>query len=514
MRNHLSKPATIAIRNHLTLRKVTPEPNWDIVLPPIDETNGPRYLQLMRALIRHIETHHVPSGVRLPSSRQLAYSLGVGRNTVILAFDALIEQGYLISKNRSGIRVANLGRPSASPASLGVASSTLDWTDRFSFTHLDGPPFTVDSKGSKEVRHSFLYGQFDQSLFPIGPWRECERAALGVLEIAHWGRDMVDEDDQELVDQLRANVLPYHGIWAKPDEILVTLGGQEGRYLVARLLCKSGVRVGIENPGMPDMNMILGLTGATRVYLDVDGHGMVPSSALDSCNVVFTTAGHQCPTAVTMPVSRRLALLESAKQQDFVIVEDTFETESLLQTEDSPSLKSMDDDGRVIYIGSLSKLLAPGLRIGVVVAPPVVIQQLRALRRLIHRHPPGNTQRALAIFIERGYYRSYVRRAAKELDNRGSLLESELRKQLPDFRWYHQSGTANFWIEMPLHVDGQRLASAAKRQGVLIEAGDKFYHCAPRPTNFLRVGISSATKDSIKDGVRILAELYRSFSAN
>jgi GntR family transcriptional regulator/MocR family aminotransferase len=260
---------------------------------------------------------------------------------------------------------------------------------------------------------------------------------------------------------------------------------------------------------MPDMNRMVGLTGATRVYLPLDESGLVLDAAFDSCHAVFSTASHQCPTAASMPVERRRRLLERARANDIVIVEDTFETESLAQGEEPSSLKSLDIDGRVIYIGSLSKHLAPGLRVGVVVAPRPVISKLRALRRLIHRHPPGNTQRALAMFIERGYYRSHVRRVARELDQRCAVFEEAMRQSLPDFRWQHRAGTASFWVHMPPQVDGARVQEEARREGLQLESGENFFHAGPVQRNTLRIGLSSTSEQSIREGITILQRVVQ-----
>lgn len=478
---------------------------WARILAPLDRQDR-AHLQLMQAIIAAIDGNRVPRGARLPSGRDLARMLGIGRNTAMAALAALVEQGYLVARQRSGVYVAD--RPPVPAVRLPQKgrSEGLHWHRRLGLD--ESGAAEAPAGGAPDVpspHYSFLYGQLDMSLFPAAAWRECERAALSVLEIAHWGRDMVDEDDAELIEQLRKHVLPHHGIWARPDEIIITLGGQQGRYLVAQLLSRRGTRAGIENPGMPDMAEILRLTGADTRLLQLDANGIVVSAQLDSCDTVYTTIGHQNPTTATMPLPRRLELLERAASCDFVIVEDTFETEFLGDPAMPPALKSLDTGHRVVYIGSLSKLMAPGLRVGFVVAHPVVIRQLRRLRRLIHRHPPGNNQRALAIFIKHGHYRAYLRRAAQELGRRSAAMAAALDRWLPDFRWRHCPGASSFWIEMPAGIDGHRLVQAAHRKGVFIDCGDRFFHGAERPAHFLRLAVSTTNAAQIDAGVRLLA---------
>ena len=482
-------------------RRPPPVVGWERLLLPFDR-KGPAHVQLMRALIEALERGDLPAGVRLPSGRDLARMLGIGRNTALAALSALVDQGYLVSKERSGVFVADRPPAPAKRPQLQDKSSAPDWRRRFTFDDVEE---REDGDRQAGCAHSFLYGQFDASLFPVAAWRECERAALSKLEIARWGRDMIDEDDVDLVEELRKHVLPYYGIWARQDEILITLGGQQGRYLVAQLLSGRGTIAGMENPGMPDMAKVLRMTGAEIRHLAVDEQGLVTSQALYTCDTVYVTTDHQNPTTATMPIARRYELLAQAAAHDFVLVEDTFETEFVSQMATLPSLKGMEGGNRVVHVGSLSKLMAPGLRLGYVVAPPLVISRLRALRRLIHRHPPGNNQRALAIFIRHGHYRTYQRRAALELDRRSKALGSALNRWLPDFRWRHRGGTSTFWIELPNGLNNRELAANAARHGVLITSGDRYFHDGSQPTKFIRLSVSTIDEAQIDAAVRLLA---------
>lgn len=471
---------------------------WEHLLIEPERSRGSLVMQLVTSFIDAINSKQIPEGVRLPSSRAIADSLKIGRNTAIAAINNLIEQGYLVAKDRSGVFVAVSNH--STPTGQGLArAASFDWVSRLGLAH-SGSDDASDKAPETPVTHNFMYGQFDLSTFPTNHWRQCERSASGLAEIAEWGRDMFDRDDVGLIESLRRHVLPNHGIWAEADEILVTLGGQEGRYLVAQLLSKAGVTIGFESPGLPDINEILSATAARRVCLPVDEDGVCLSSELKQCDVAFMMPGHHCPTTAVMPHERRVALLELAKRRDMIIVEDTYETELLSYGKKAPSVKSLDREGRVIHIGSLSKSVAPGLRIGFVVASAVVIRELRAIRRLVHRHPPGNIQRALAMFIDRGYYHSYIRQVSLTLASRTKTLQHSLNRWLPQANVRHCDGAASFWVELPKTVDANQLCLEMEKRGVLIESGERFFLDEPR-TNYLRMAVSQVQSERIDPGI-------------
>jgi GntR family transcriptional regulator/MocR family aminotransferase len=488
-------------------RKSDPALVWRQLLAPPKKTKGNLYTQLLTQFVDAIDGNQIPEGVRIPSSRSLAETLKIGRNTVIAAINALIEQGYLVTKDRSGIFVATR-RPILAPRPAAAKHSTFDWRPRLATPNFDHDQRVAATASEVPVTHSFIYGQFDPNLFPANHWRQCERSASGLTEIAEWACDVFDRDDIDLVNSLRKHVLPSHGIWAEPDEILVTLGGQEGRYLVAQLLAKLGVTVGIENPGMEDINEIIKNTPAKRVYLPVDRNGVCLSSELNQCDVIFVTPGHHFPTTAVMTHERRTSILEAAIRRDSILVEDTFETELISHGKVVGTLKNLDSEGRVIHVGSLSKVIAPGLRIGFVVASPFVIRELRAIRRLIHRHPPGNNQRALAMFIERGFYHSYLRRISSAIAGRTRTLENSFRRWLPEAKLFHHEGASSYWVEMPNGIDTRKLSAVLRRHGILVEPGDKFFFQDSR-SNYLWISVSQVPEEKIDIGIQRIADAAR-----
>ncbi len=357
--------------------------------------------------------------------------------------------------------------------------------------------------------YPFIYGQFDPTLFPTNDWRECARSALSVTEIHNWARDLVDGDDSELVDQLRLHVLPRRGIWVSPDEIIITIGAQQALFMLADLLVTPETRVGIEDPGYPDARNIFGLRTRRVVPLPVDDGGLVCGEALAGVDLVMVTAASHCPTTAPMGTQRREELLRQAEARDILIVEDDYEGDLVSEAGGLQSLKAADRGGRVLYIGSLSKSLAPGLRLGYVVAPAPVVRELRALRRLMLRHPPLNNQRAAALFLSLGHYRAHLRRIAVGLGRRADVLTAALARHLPDHRGHGVSGGSSLWVQGPTSLDAGRLARAAAGRGVLIEPGEIFFAGPDAPRNFYRLGFGSIPAERIEPGIAALAQAAR-----
>jgi GntR family transcriptional regulator/MocR family aminotransferase len=322
-----------------------------------------------------------------------------------------------------------------------------------------------------------------------------------------WAQDLFTRDDPLLLEQIRDRVLPLRGVWAAADEIMVTIGAQQALYLLADLLMDETTNVGIEDPGYPDARNIFALRTSRLRPLRLDERGLLVDAALGGCHFVYATPSHQSPTTVTMPVDRRLELLRRAEADDFLVIEDDYETEASFSGLPNPALKSLDRGGRVIYVGSLSKSLAPGLRLGYIVAPRPLIEELRALRRLMVRHPTAFIQQSFAQFIALGHYDTLNRRLVAAHRERAAVLADALARYGPELRHPPVTGGSSFWVEGPEWLDSRRLAEEARAERVLIEPGDVHFSDPSPPLRYFRLGFSSIAPAGIHEGVRRLAGL-------
>ena len=280
--------------------------------------------------------------------------------------------------------------------------------------------------------------------------------------------------------------------------------------MFAALLIGQQHTVGIEEPGYGDARNIVSLHAGRMRYLDVDADGLVPDDNLTGCDYLYTTPSHQCPTTVTMPMARRESLLEAAARNDVVIIEDDCESETNYLGAPVPALRSIDASGRVLYVGSLSKSLAPGLRLGYLVAPAEIVREARALRRFMLRHPPANNERSVALFLSRGHHDALLRRLAHAFKRRWLTLGEALGEHLPDATAIQGLGSTSFWINGPADLDANTLRLEAQKHAVLIERGDIFYGRKNHPSNVFRLGFSAIPETRIRDGI---AELTRLISA-
>jgi GntR family transcriptional regulator / MocR family aminotransferase len=484
---------------------------WRQLLPAqLHERGGsPLQVQLRTALVGAILDGRLPAGLRVPSGRELAQLASVSRNTVVIVYERLVADGFLEARPRDGYFVSDgIERAQVRSVPALEAPEPPDWHARMARSEaahralrwLDRP------EGWRRLRYPFACGQFDPKLFPLSDWRECSRQALEVGAVETWGQDGPGSDSPLLIDQLIRRVLPRRGIAAMPDQVLLTLGTQHGLYLLSELFAQPGAVIGIEDPGYMDARNIFSRHRASVRPLPVDDCGLSVSEELAACDYVYCTPSHQCPTGVTMSTDRRVALLDHAARHDQVIVEDDYDPETQYVGQPLPALKAIDKSDRVIYLSSLSKMLAPGLRLGYVVAPAPVIAKLRMLRRLMLRQAPGNNQHTAALFIQQGHYDRLLHQMREKLTARAAAISDALRRYLPDAPFNAPQGGSSIWLRLPKRVDTLALRAACIAQGVLFDPGEPFFHHAMTEP-FIRLGFSSIPLERIDPGIRELARI-------
>lgn len=476
------------------------------VLPAGEGANLQQKIQ--QVVSEAIASGRCVAGEKMPSSRRLAAHLGVARITVTLAYHELVSNEYLSSRDRSGYFVAETAprRPSFDLPPPRPKPG-VDWAARLAPAPAR-PAQITRPPNWRDYDYPFIYGQSDARLFDHRNWRDCTLRAVGRRDFDSLATDHYQRDDPMLVEYILRHILPRVGIHARPEEILITMGAQNALWLITALLLGPERQAVMENPGYPGLRDILATTGTPLHALDVDAQGLPPDLIPPGTDVVFTTPSHHCPTNVTLPLDRRRALLARAAREGFVIVEDDYEFELTPGRAPSPALKSLDEGGAVIYVGSFSKSVFPGLRMGYMVAPEPVIARARSLRGTVLRHPPSHVQRAVAYFLSLGHFDAQLARLSRCFTRRRAAMETALRETglLPEPA---PTGGSSFWLRCPPGLDSASLAGTLRRQSVLIEPGAPFFAPERPDHGFYRLSYSSIATSRIPEGIARIAEAAR-----
>ena len=468
-------------------------------------------LQIRQQLIDAITNGLIGPNEPLPSSRNLASALKVARNTVIAAYKELEFDGYITPQERRGYYVNEQFYESYNSNDSEQSSNVESpiWHDKLITKKPSTQTNIHNPENWQNLPYSFTIGQIDKSLIPYYEWREVVRHSSTLPEIQKWNIDHVDNDDPSLIKQIQSKVLPKRGIWANKDQILITSGSQNAIYMIASLLTKQGTVVGMENPGYPDVRNIFSSKTDNIVPISIDKDGIVIKDIDPKTDIIFTTPSHQYPTGVTMSMDRRNELLSVAKENQMVIIEDDYEAEINFQKKPHPSLKSLDKDNNVIYVGSFSKAFAPGLRLGYMVAPESFIKEAKALRRLMIRHIPANNQRSVALFIGLGHYHNMFTKIQKTNKERWGLINEKIHQE-PLLSCAPTLGGSTFWVEIPESVDSDILCKRLLKKGVSVRSGNTLFNEKNPPSNFLHLGYSAIDTNKINKGMDIIIKEIKS----
>jgi GntR family transcriptional regulator / MocR family aminotransferase len=439
-------------------------------------------------------------GKAVPSTRELATTLGVARSTVVDAYGQLIAEGYLDASHGSGTFVCrklpdDLLSPHRAPASARRDDAAMRLS-RYGSSLIDDHRRNSGAPGTIE----FPAGSPDLSRFPFALWRRllarrlrrARPAVFDYAEAAGYG---------PLREQISAYVARIRAVRCTPDQVIVVNGSQQALDLCARLLVEPGDEAGIENPGYHGARRVLAAHGARLRPLTVDGDGAMIGGAGRNTRLVYTTPSHQFPTGVSMSLGRRLEWLAWARSRGAALIEDDYCSEYRYSGPPLPSLQGLDPGAPVIYIGTFSKVMFPGLRIGYVIAPPALVDAFGRAKWLTDRQTPWLEQAALADFIADGYLERHVRRMLRLYGSRREALVSSLHEHFG--RNVHVLGDAA-GMHVTVQFDDERIAQRAARNRVHLVTTAYCYLDRAASREFI-FGFSAMTERALHEGVKALA---------
>jgi GntR family transcriptional regulator/MocR family aminotransferase len=510
----------------------------DLVLSIDPAQPDPLHRQLYAGLRLAILDRRVKPGARLPSTRTLATALGLARNTVHGAYDQLIAEGYLETRHGSGTYVASSlpddevaasaltptagvaaprpclertpspsrGEPAARPPGTAIpslpsplATPLSAWGQRIATAR--PAPYTSPSP---RLPIDFRHGRPDTSQFPHDEWRR-----LAARQLRQADREDLWYGPPAGLLSLREAIAEYlgraRGVRCVPDQVIITTGTQQAIDLTARLLVDDGDTVVVEDPCYPSARRVFTMLGASIVDVPVDDHGLRTDALPEEpARLLYTTPSHQYPLGATLPVSRRLELLAWADRQGAIVIEDDYDSEFRHAGRPLEAMQGLDRSGRVVYVGSFSKVLYPTLRLGYLIAPPALVGHAREAKRLLDLQTATAGQEALAELMESGQFEAHLRRMRRLYRTRRAVLLDALARDLPGLATPGPS-EAGLYLHVVLAagLDETAVAERAAARGVgVYPARPYFVRPVERPG--LVLGYSALDEEAIVEGIRRL----------
>jgi GntR family transcriptional regulator/MocR family aminotransferase len=480
----------------------------------IDLSAASLQAQVFNQIHRLIASGRLRPGTRLPGSRALSEQLGVSRNTIILAYEALTAEGYLESREGAGTYVST----ALPDNSLSIAGHLIQTTTHTKPVHLC-VPVADDSKRyifPNEIVFDFALESVDPVCFPRNVWRRLTnwRMQSSKFNLTYSG---TPKGLRELRETLAGYLGASRGISCSPDQIVIVTGVQQALNVTAHLFVRAGTTVAMEAPGCSTTADLFRAYGANITPVPVDQSGIVVKHLPQSgSSVAFVTPARQYPMGVMLSASRREVLLDWANQTDSHIVEVDFDTEIRYQGSPPPPLKSLDTHGRVVYVGSFAASIGPGLRVGYMVLPPhLVSPAVHAASLLDHGFPctgvPWLEQAVLNDFIETGAFEQHLRKIRKTYMARRDCLIAALQKHVGSVQINPlHCGTHLVWELPPDFPSAINLQALMLKQKIGVytlrdqNIGDADYleNC----DRYLLLGFAALTEPAIEEGISRLAK--------
>ena len=469
---------------------------------PIERSGEPLFRQIYAGLRQAIVAGSLKSGERLPSTRMLAEHLKVSRTIVVLAYEQLLAEGFVVGRVGAGTFVAeglDPARPGLPAESARLRLSRYGEAASLIAPTLDRPPAASDA-----IRHDFVYGRGGPAQFPFEAWRRIlirqdrniSRHAFGYANAA---------GEPDLREAIAGHLRRARAVRCDASQVLVVNGSQQALDLIARVLVEAGDPVVIEDPQYTGAREILRAAGARLRPVPVDRDGIDTAKLEEDARLAFVTPSHQFPTGAILPLARRLALLAWADHNDAIVVEDDYDGEFRYEGQPLESLQGLDRAGRVIYVGTFSRTMFASLRLGYLVVPAPLVPAFTAAKWLSDRHTASLEQRALAEFINGGQYERHLRRLRRlNTDRRAALLEAMATHLPASLEVTGDGAGAHIAIWLDGRLAEQEAIERAASRGVGVYGVSRYFLGPSRP-GFL-LGYAQLGVEDIRAGIASLGD--------
>ncbi len=455
------------------------------------EEQTPLFEQLYAFIKGEIASGHFSRNEKLPSKRKLAESLNCSQNTIQAAYNQLVDEGYLISRAKSGYYVAEI------EGVLGI-----DITHQAAALKRNQP---------EVFAYDFNPQGVDFEHFPFSLWRKITKDAIN-----DYDKDLLRTGDPKGYPGLRYSIAKYlhqsRGVNCAPDQIVISSGTEFLLQLLIQLFDPTSVYA-IENPGYEKLNLLFKSNRVEYVPLCLDEYGMRPEQLEKNfANVACITPSHQFPTGRIMPVSRRAQLLNWAYEKpERYIIEDDYDSEFRYSGKPIPSLQGLDRKGKVIYMGAFSKSLSPALRISYMVLPEHLIRLYHEKLSFYICPVPTVEQKILQRFMDEGHFERHLNRMRTLYKQKRERLVDAIRMMLPDAQVEGASAGLHFTLKVNNGMCEQQLIQAAGEYGAKVYGVSRYYSSLPSKiaANTLLLGFATLKADEIPDAVSTLVKAWR-----
>lgn len=494
----------------------TPPTDSLLALIQLDTTaETPLYRQIYAQMRRAILARQFAAGMKLPSTRDLAALLGVSRNTVLNAIEQLLAEGYLEARMGSGTYVTGNLPPSEAKGTPPAADSTSPLSSRrlsavaqryaaAQMTFAQAPPLP------RFLDELFVVGLPDLRAFPFDLWMRLAARVTRRLESYAFGQRQGPGGYMPLRQAIAEYVRTARAVRCEPEQIIITSGSQQALFLAAHVLLDAGDVIWIEEPGYMGARAAFYGIGAKMERIPVDQSGLDVEAGISrapQARLAYVSPSHQFPLGYTLSLARRLKLLKWAEENDMWIIEDDYDSEYRYSNTPLESLQGLDENARVIYVGTFSKVLFPGLRLGYLVVPPDLVEAFMAARWAIDLFPPIIEQATLTEFIREGHFVRHLRRTRRHYADKRDVLVDELQRQLGGLIEF---GPLETGMHMTVFFNGpvndKAVTKRAREVDVVALPLSMFHRMAP-PRTALVLGYAGAAVEVIRPGVRRLARV-------
>ncbi|HEV3331404.1 MAG TPA: PLP-dependent aminotransferase family protein [Bryobacteraceae bacterium] len=464
-------------------------------------SSTPLHRQIYEQWRRGILTGRFRRGDPVPSTRELALTLEVSRSTVTEAYAQLLAEGYLETSHGSGtfvcrnlpddlLKVRGVARAGPSEAAT-VRLSRYGAGLTADYRRPHAPPGVID----------FAPGTPDLPHFPFPLWRRLLMRHLRKPSHAIFDYAEHSAGYARLCSEIAAYVSRLRAVHCTPEQVIVVNGSQQALDLCARLLLEAGDDVAMENPGYRGAHRVFTAHGTRLHPLAIDGEGVVVRHCNEPARLIYVTPSHQLPMGVSMTLARRLEVIAWARQRGAVIIEDDYCSEYRYSGPPLPSLQGLASGVAVIYIGTFSKIMFPGLRLGYIIAPPQLVPAFARAKWLADRHSPVLEQAALADFLSEGHLERHIRRMRRLYSLRREVLVESLERQFGESVQLFGEAAG---MHVMVRFDDARIGQHAAGNRVQLTSANEYYVTEP-PGNEFVLGFTAIGERTIREGVKRLA---------